>query len=217
MNPWTLHRWRGCLLGTGGGLILMIVLGGFYTWMYLHHTAQVRAARATETSAQAVIEDSSPTAPFELPADGLWTAVCRHRDPQDWAIDWTLSLNLRARSFDARAKWTRQVTESDGWLHSYQLDHEGLGSITEDGMLEGSFREVTTLVFSQGGVVGAPQVTEREGRMYGAISADLKSICISRGEDPGNYDIDHIRRIGRGAFFGAGMGCEAECTISTGP
>ena len=195
----------------------MIVLGGFYTWLYLHHTARGPAARATETSAQAVIEDSSPTAPFELPADGSWTAVCRHRYPEDWAIDWTLSVNLRARSFDARGKWTRQVTEPDGWLYSHQLDHEGLGTITEDGMLQGSFREVTTLVFSKGGVAGDPQVTEYEGRMYGAISADLKTLCISRGEDPGNYDIDHIRRVGREAFFGPDMGCEAECTISTSP
>jgi hypothetical protein len=84
-------------------------------------------------------------------------------------------------------------------------------------MLQGSFREVTTLVFSKGGVAGDPQVTEYEGRMYGAISADLKTLCISRGEDPGNYDIDHIRRVGREAFFGPDMGCEAECTISPSP
>jgi hypothetical protein len=53
--------------------------------------------------------------------------------------------------------------------------------------------------------------------MYGAISADLESICIDPGDDPGNYDIDYIRRIGREAFFGPDMGCAAECTISKSP
>lgn len=174
MNPTTSrHRWRGCLLGTGG-LIVLVLLVGFYTWLYLDHTrsTQVRVARRTATPSEFGTKEPSPTAPLELPADGIWTAVCRHRYPEDRAIDWTLSINLRAGSFDARAKWTRQVAEPDGWLYSHQLDHEGLGSITEDGMLEAPFREVTTLVFSKGGVAGDPQVTEYEGRMYGAISAD---------------------------------------------
>jgi len=172
---------------------------------------------AGEAEVPVSTEDFSPTVAFELPADGLWTAVCGHRNPEDWTIDWTLSINLLARSFESRATWTRQVTESDGWLYSHQLDHDGLGSITEDGMLEGPFREVTTLVLSKGGVVSDPQVTEYEGGMYGVISADLKTMCISRGEDPGAYDIEYIRRIGREAFFEPDAGCEADCTISTGP
>jgi hypothetical protein len=162
-------------------------------------------------------EDFSPTVAFELPADGLWTAVCRHRYPEDWTIDWTLSINLMARSFNGRAEWTRAAVDQGGWLYSYQMVHEGLGSITEDGMLEGPYREVTTLVWSREGVASDPQVSKYEGKMYGVISEDMKTICISRGEDPGAYDVEYIRRIGREAFFGPGAGCEAECTITQGP
>ena len=217
MDPTTFqHRWRGCLIGTVAGLIITVILVGVYTWLYLRRTGstQVRVARPTEASAQAVIADSSPTAPFELPADGLWTAVCKHRNPGDWTIDWTLSLNLSARSFDARAEWNRSAVEQGGWLYSHHRIHEGSGSITEDGMLEGPFVEVETTTWSKAGVNGGPQTLTSEGRMYGVISADLESICISRGEDPGNYDIDYIRRIGREAFFRPDAGCEAECTIS---
>jgi len=219
MKPSTsLVRWRGCLLGAGAGLILMVLLFGFYyAYLYMRHNERVRDARATEAAAQAVIEDSSPTDPFVLPADGLWTAVCKHRYPGDWTIDWTLSINLSTRSFVARAEWNRSAVEQGGWLYSYQLIHEGSGSITEDGMLEGPFSEVETTVWSKAGVNGGPQTRTSEGGMYGVISADLMSICISRGEDPGNYDIDYIRRIGREAFFGADMGCEAECTLGLSP
>ncbi|MBM3120706.1 MAG: hypothetical protein FJZ97_00805 [Chloroflexi bacterium] len=175
-------------------------------------TEQVGAA-----AAQNVIEDFSPSAPFELPGDGLWTAVCKHRNPTDWTIDWTLSINLMAGMFSARAVWTREAVEAGGWLYSYELAHQGLGEITADGMLHGPFHESTTVTWAKDGVTGGPQVTEYDGNMYGAFSADLKSICISRGEDPGNYDIDYIRHIGREAFFGPDMGCEAECTISRSP
>lgn len=219
MNPWTLHRWRGCLLGTGGGLILMIVLGGFYTWLYLHHTAQVRAARATETSAQAEIEGFSPTVGFELPADGLWTAVCTHRPCAgcggEWT--WTLSVNLLTRTFESHAEFNESSVDAGGWLYTTHLVHEGSGKITEDGMLHGPFHETTTLTWSKAGVEGGPQVTGSENNMYGVIAADLNSICISRGEDPGAYDIDYIRRIGREAFFEPDKGCEAECTITKEP
>jgi len=92
-----------------------------------------------------------------------------------------------------------------------------VGEITEDGMLHGPLHEVETWTSSKAGVVGNPQVTEYEGNMYGVVSADLKTICISRGEDPGAYDIDYIRRIGREAFFGPDAGCEAECTITMEP
>jgi hypothetical protein len=84
-------------------------------------------------------------------------------------------------------------------------------------MLHGPYHETTTLALSKAGVVGGPQVTEFDNNLYGVISADLKAICISRGEDPGAYDIDYIRRIGREAFFGPDKGCEAECTITQEP
>jgi hypothetical protein len=177
-------------------------------------TAPGEAEGAAE--AQAVIEDFSTT-DFELPADGLWTAVCRHRHPEDWTIKWTLAINLMASSFTSHAEWTRAAVEQGGWLYSYQLAHEGLGEIAKDGMLEGPFREITTLVWRKEGVVSDPQETAYEGRMYGVISADLKTICISRGEDPGAYDVDYIRRIGREAFFGPDAGCEAECIITQEP
>ena len=189
------------------------------TWPPSTPDEEDQAASETEAAAaaQAVIEDTSPTADFGLPADGRWTAVCKHRYPGNWTIDWTLSLDLSARSFDVRAEWNRSAVEQGDWLYSHQLIHEGSGSITEDGMLEGPFREVETTTWSKAGVTGGPQVRASQGRMYGVISADLQTICIRRGEDPGNYDIDYIRRIGREAFFGPDKGCEAECTISTGP
>jgi hypothetical protein len=189
------------------------------TWPPSRADAEDQPASETEAAAaaQAVIEETSRTADFSLPADGRWTAVCKHRDPGGWIIDWTLSLNLSARSFDARAEWNRSAVEQGGWLYSHHLIHEGSGSITEDGMLEGPFREVETTTWSKAGVNGGPQTSTSEGRMYGVISADLKSICISRGEDPGAYDIDYIRRLGREAFFEPGSGCEAECTITAGP
>ena len=165
----------------------------------------------------ASIDELLSTDSFQLPADGLWTATCRHRYPEDWTIEWTIAINLMAGSFTSHAEWTRVAVEQGGWLYSYQLAHEGLGEISEDGMLQGPFREVTTLVWSKGGVVSDPQKTEAEGRMYGVISADLKTICLSRGEDPGAYDVEYIRRIGREAFFGPDAGCEAECTITQGP
>jgi len=222
MKP-TISRlgWRGCLLGTGGALIAMVILVGFYTWLYMEHKAstQVRVARPTETPAQAVIEDFSPTASFELPADGLWTAECRQRPcagcEGQWT--WTLAINLGSRSFESHAVYDLSSVDAGGWLHTTHLVHEGVGEITEDGMLHGPFHETTTLTWSKEGVEGGPQVTESENNLYGAISADLNSICISRGEDPGNYDIDYIRRIGREAFFGPDMGCEAECTMTQGP
>ncbi len=126
-------------------------------------------------------------------------------------------MNLLARSFESHAEYNLSYTDSGGWPHTTHLVHNGVGEITEDGMLHGPFHETTTLGFSEGGVVGEPQVIESENNMYGVISADLKSICISRGEDPGNYDIDYIRRIGREAFFGPDVGCEAECTITKEP
>ena len=170
-------------------------------------------------AAQAVVEDFSPTAPFELPADGLWTAECRPRPcagcTGEWT--WTLSINLGFRLFESHAEYNDSKLDQGGWLHATHLVHAGVGEITEDGMLHGPYHETTTLTWTKGGVEGGPQTIEFENNLYGAFSADLKSICISRGEDPGNYDIDYIRRIGREAFFGSDKGCEAECTITQGP
>jgi len=169
-------------------------------------------------AAQAVVEDFSPTAPFELPADGLWDAVCTQRPCAGcsgvWS--WTLSINLGIRAFESRAEFRESNPQPNGWTRYTYLTHEGRGDITEDGMLHGPFHEVS----EQGerlGDVASSDVRQYDGNMYGAFSADLKSICISRGEDPGNYDIDYIRRIGREAFFGPDRGCEAECTISKSP
>jgi hypothetical protein len=180
-------------------------------------TASGDAEGAAE--AQAVIEDFSPTVAFELPADGLWTAECTHRPcagcTGEWT--WTLSINLLARFFESHAEFNESTVDQGGWLYTTRLAHGGVGEITEDGMLHGPYHETTTLVFSKSGVVSDPQVTEYDGNMYGVISADLKTICISRGEDPGAYDIEYIRRIGREAFFGPNAGCEAECTITQEP
>lgn len=168
--------------------------------------------------ATAVTEDFSPTAPFELPATGLWDAVCTHRPCAGcggvWS--WTLSINLDTRFFNSRAEFSESYLQQNGWTRFTHLTHEGVGEITEDGMLHGPYHEVS----EQGeriGDVATSDVRQYDGNMYGAFSADLKSICISRGEDPGNYDIDYIRRIGREAFFGPDTGCEAECTVSKSP
>jgi hypothetical protein len=172
---------------------------------------------ALETVAS--MEDLFSVDSFVLPANGLWTARCTQRPcagcEGEWT--WTLSLNLQARGFESRAEYNRSETDQGGWLYTTHLVHEGRGEITEDGMLQGPFRETTSLTWTKAGVVGGPQVTEFKNSLYGVISADLRSICISRGEDPGNYDVDYIRRIGREAFFGPDAGCEAECVITGGP
>jgi hypothetical protein len=199
----------------------MVLLVVTYMSLYENHTrsTQVRVARPTEASAEVVTKDSSPTAPFELPADGLWTAECRQRPCAgcvgQWT--WTLAINLGTRFFESHAVYDLSSVDSGGWLHTTHLVHEGGGEIAEDGMLHGPFHETTTLTSSKGGIVGDPQVIEYDNNLYGVFSADLKSICISRGEDPGAYDVDYIRRIGREAFFGPDAGCEAECTISMSP
>jgi hypothetical protein len=156
---------------------------------------------------------------IQLPADGLWTAECTKRPCADCEGEWTwtLSMNLLARSFESHADYTWSTTDTGGWLHTTHLVHEGLGEITEDGMLHGPYHETTTLGFSKGNVIGTPQVNNSDGNMYGVIASDLGAICLSRGEDPGNYDIDYIRRLGREAFFEPDRGCEAECTITQGP
>jgi len=169
--------------------------------------------------APAVTEDFSPTAPFELPADGLWTAECKLRPcagcKGEWT--WTLAMNMMVRSFDIRGEYNLSEIGQGGWLYTTHVVYQGVGEITEDGMLHGPWHETQTLTWTKEGVVGGPQVTENENNMYGAISADLESICIDPGEDPGSYDIDYIRRIGREAFFGPDMGCTAECTIGKSP
>jgi hypothetical protein len=208
-------------MGTAGGLMAMVLLVGLYMWLYQTRTrsTQAQAARPTEMSAEVAAKDSSPTAPFELPADGLWTAECRQRPCAGCTGQWTwaLAINLGTKSFESHAVYDLSSVDSGGWLHTTHLVHEGAGEIAADGMLHGPFHETTTLSSSKGGVVGEAQVIEYDNNLYGVFSADLRSICISRGEDPGNYDVDYIRRIGREAFFGPDMGCEAECTIGMSP
>jgi hypothetical protein len=67
-------------------------------------------------AAQAVVEDFSSTAPFELPADGLWTAECSQRPcagcTGEWT--WTLAINLEFRFFESRAEYNDSKVDQGG-------------------------------------------------------------------------------------------------------
>ena len=153
----------------------------------------------------------------KLPDTGNWTADCEFTAPvEDWIMDYVIQIDLSARHFTSSldAIWDEQRSDHEVRHNTWKT--RGAGTLFEDGMIEGPYSEVIEgqSLYSNGSTSNLESYSYSY-LLYGALTSDLKSLCVSRGGEHPQFDADFVRAYGREQF--CQEYAEAVCTVTVNP